>query len=101
METIKVNTRISTEEKESVMVYDYVDQVWYAETVIPKHLNKWKKQGWKQTAEFVYGDGSVCGGAFVVPEKAVSFRNPNIKRVMSEKQMKNLQGRCEDEDEEE
>ena len=98
METIKITTHLSTEEKESVMVYDYVDKVWRAETVIPKHLNKWKKQGWKQTAEYIYDDGSVCGGAFVVPEKAVSFRNPNIKRVMSEKQMQNLH-KNDDEDE--
>ena len=101
METIKVTTRLSTEEKESVLVYDYVDKVWHAETVIPKHLNKWKKQGWKQTAEYIYDDGSVCGGAFVVPEKAVSFRNPNIKRVMSEKQMKNLLGDAENDEDDE
>ena len=92
METVKINTRLSNEERESVLVYDYIDKVWYADTVVPKHLNKWKKQGWKQTTEYIYDDGSVCGGAFVVPEKAVSFRNPNIKRVMSEKQMQNLLG---------
>ena len=100
METIKVTTYLSTEERETVMVYDYVDKVWHAETVIPKHLNKWKKKGWNQIAEYVYDDGSVCGGVFVVPEKAISFRDPNKKRVMSEKQMKNLLGREEEEDDE-
>ena len=101
METIKVNTRLSTEERESVLVYDYIDKVWYAETVIPKHFNKWKKQGWNQTAEYIYDDGTVCGGAFVVPEKAISFRNPNIKRVMSEEQMKNLHRRDENDEDDE
>ena len=96
METIKVTTRLSTEERESVMVYDNVDKVWRTDTTLPKHLNKWKKQGWKQTAEFVYDDGSVCGGAFIVPERAVSFRNVE-KKQMSEKQMKNLRGDDEEE----
>lgn len=101
METIKVTTRLSTEERETVLVYDNVSKVWTMDTTLPKHCNKAKKQGWTQTAEFVYDDGSVCGGVFVVPEKAVSFRNPKIKRVMSEKQMMNLRGGVEDEDEEE
>lgn len=97
METIKVITRLSTDEKESVLVYDYADNVWYAETVISKHLNKWKKQGWKQTVEYVYDDGSVCGGAFIVPERAVSFRNAE-KKQMTEKQMGNLFGGDEDDE---
>ena len=98
MDTIKVNTRISMDERETVLVFDYVEKVWYADTVIPKHLNTWKKRGWNQTTEYIYDDGSVCGGAFIVPEKAITFRDPNKKRVMSEKQMQNLRG-CDEEDE--
>jgi hypothetical protein len=40
------------------------------------------------------------GGVFVAPESAVSLRNPNKKRVMSEKQMSNLFGRGKEEDDE-
>lgn len=101
METIKVNTRLSTEERETVLVYDNVDKMWYMDTTVPKHINKAKKQGWTQTAEFVYEDGLVCGGAFQAPEKAITIRNPNKKRVMSEEQMKNLHRHEEEDDDDE
>ena len=101
METIKVNTRLSTDERETVLVYNYSTKRWYADTTIPKHVNKFKKQGWVQTTEYVYEDGSVCGGAFAGEEKAVTIRNPNKKRVMSDKQMQNLHQHDDDEDDEE
>lgn len=102
METIKVNTRLSTEERETVLVYDNVDRVWLMDSTVPKHFNKAKKQGWKQTAEFIYEDGTVCGGAFEAPATAITIRNPNKKRVMTDEQLKNLHRHDnEDEDDEE
>ena len=102
METIKVTTRLSTEERETVLVYDNIDKVWRMDSTVPKHFNKAKKQGWIQTAEFVYEDGTVCGGAFEAPAKAITIRDPNKKRVMSDEQMKNLHRHDnEDEDDEE
>lgn len=97
METIKVNTRLSIEERETVIVYDNVNKVWLVDTTLSKHLNKAKKKGWKQTKEFVYDDGSVCGGVFIVPERAISFRSAE-KKQMSEKQMRNLLGDDEDDE---
>lgn len=91
METIKVNTRLSTEERETVLVYDNVDKVWLMDTTIPKHCNKAKKQGWSQTTEYVYDDGTVCGGAFTAPARAITIRNAE-KKQMSEAQMGNLLG---------
>ena len=98
METIKVTTRLSTEERETVVVYDNIDKKWHVDTTLAKHMNKFKKQGWTQIVEYVYEDGSVVGGAFVAPEKGITIRNPNKKRVMNELQMKNLH-RHDDEDE--
>lgn len=100
METIKITGKLTNEEKETVIVYDNTDKKWYADTTLTKHVNKFKKQGWTQTAEYIYEDGSVCGGAFEGSEKAITIRNPNIKRVMSEKQMKNLHKHDEDDDDE-
>lgn len=97
MERIKVTTRLTTEERETVLVYDNVDKKWLMDTTIPKHLNKAKKQGWTQTAEYVYEDGSSCGGAFEAPARAITIRNAE-KKQMSEKQMGNLSGE-DDEDE--
>ena len=97
METIKVNTRLSAEERETVLVYDNVDKVWHMDTTISTHLNKAKKQGWTQTAEYVYEDGSVCGGVFTAPKKSITIRNTE-KKQLSEKQMKNLHGDDEDDE---
>jgi hypothetical protein len=101
METIKVTTRLSTEERETVLVYDNIKKVWCMDTTLPKHINKAKKQEWPQITEYVYDDGTVCGGAFEAPEKAITIRNPNKKRVMSDKQMKNLLGGDAEDDEDE
>ena len=98
METIKVTTRLSAEERETVLVYDNVDKVWYMDSTVPKHFNKAKKQGWKQTVEFVYEDGAVCGGAFTAPARAITIRSTE-KKQMSEKQLENLSGNDDDDDE--
>ena len=101
MKITKLTTRLSAEERETVLIYDNVDKKWLMDTTITKHFNKAKNQGWLQTDEFVYEDGSVCGGAFEAPGKGITIRNPNKKRVMSEKQMNNLHGHADDEDEDE
>lgn len=99
MEKIKVTTRLTTEERETVLVYDNVDKKWLMDTTVPKHLNKAKKQGWVQTAEYVYEDGTVCGGAFEAPARAITIRNAE-KKQLSEKQLGNLISDDDDEDEE-
>ena len=68
------------------------------DSTVPKHFNKAKKQGWTQTAEFVYDDGQVCGGAFEAPARAITIRSTE-KKQLSEKQMGNLFS-GDDEDEE-
>lgn len=100
METINVTSRLSVEERETVIVYDNIDKKWRVDTTLPKHMNRFKKQGWTQTAEYVYEDGSVCGGVFEASDKGITIRNPNKKRVMSELQMGNLH-RHDGEDEDE
>lgn len=98
METIKLTGKLTNEERETVIVYDNIDKKWYADTTLSKHVNKFKKQGWSQTAEYVYEDGSVCGGAFVGSERAITIRNAE-KKQMSEKQMNNLASDIDEEDE--
>lgn len=99
MKTTKITSRLSNEERETVLLYDNVDKVWRMDTTIPKHANKAKKQGWTQTAEYVYEDGVVCGGAFEAPARAITIRNAE-KKQLTEKQMGNLHDN-EDEDDEE
>ena len=97
METIKVTTRLSAEERETVLVYDSIDKKWIMDTTVPKHMNKAKRQGWLQTAEFIYEDGMPCGGAFEAPARAITIRNAE-KKQMSEAQMGNLHSDDEEDD---
>jgi hypothetical protein len=89
MKTIKINSRLTNEERETIIVYSGVDKMWKMDTTITKHANKAKKQGWTQIAEYAYDDGTVCGGAFSAPARAITIRNAE-KKQMTEKQMGNL-----------
>lgn len=98
METIKVTTRLSAEERETILVYDNIDKVWRMDSTVSKHFNKAKNQGWTQTSEFIYEDGTVCGGAFEAPARAITIRNAE-KKQMSEKQLGNLSNKDDEEEE--
>ena len=100
MKTIKVTGRLTTEEKETILHYDYVDKVWTMDSSVTKHFNKAIKQGWTPVTQYVYEDGTVCGMILTAPAHAVTIRNPNKKRVMNEAQMRNLQKHDNDEEEE-
>lgn len=97
METIMMTSRLTVEERETVLVYDSIDKVWKMDTTIAKHMNKAKKQGWTQTVEYVYDDGTACGGVFEAPARAITIRNAE-KKQMSEKQMGNLAGNDDDDE---
>ena len=44
MKIIRVNNRLASEERETVLVYSSVDKLWHMDTTVPKHCNKAKKQ---------------------------------------------------------
>lgn len=98
MGTIKITGKLTNEERETVIIYDNIDKKWRADATLVKHANKFKKQGWIQIAEYVYEDGTVCGGIFEASDKGITIRNPNKKRVMNELQMKNLHKHDEDDE---
>lgn len=89
MKTIRLNDKLTVEERETILIYDSVDKVWRMDSTVLKHVNKAKKQKWTQTAEYVYEDGTVCGGVFEGPSRAITIRGVE-KKQMSEKQMNNL-----------
>ena len=51
MKTTRINSRLTLEEKETILIYDSVDKMWKMSTTILKHMNKAKKQGWIQKEE--------------------------------------------------
>lgn len=90
METIKVTgTRLSNEEREVYLYLDPIERVWTLDAFIPKYFNKAIKQGWTPIREYIYEDGTVCGMSLTAPERAVTIRNVD-KKKLSEKQRKNL-----------
>ena len=97
MEIIKVTTRLSTEERETILNYDNVEKMWFMDSTVPKHFNKALKQGWTPITKYVYEDGTVCGMALTAPARAITIRNTE-KKQMSDKQLGNLTNDDEDEE---
>ena len=100
MNTVKVASKLSAEERETILNYDNEARRWTMDSTVPKHFRKALKQGWTPLIQYVYDDDTVCGMVLAAPEKAMTIRNPNKTRVMSEKQMGNLLGHSDDDDEE-
>ena len=89
METIKFNGRLTLEEKETLLNYDTVTNMWIMDSTVPKHFRKALKQGWTPIKEFVYDDGTVFGMVLSAPDRSITIRNTE-KKQMSEKQLGNL-----------
>jgi hypothetical protein len=51
MEVVKINGKISNDEKEALLVFDYALKEWTMDTTVMKFYNKAKKQGWVQLKE--------------------------------------------------
>lgn len=95
MEIQKISDRLSSEEKETVLNYDYITKMWSVDCFVQKHFNKALKQGWKPIMKYEYDDGSAAGYRFEVPERAITFRSLE-KKVLSDKQLANLMGKEEE-----
>lgn len=89
METIKVDIKLSNEEKETILTYDNIKKQWIMDSTVLKHYNKALKQGWKPIKKYVYDDGTVCGFVLVASERSITIRNIEPKK-MSDKQLNNL-----------
>lgn len=97
MEMIHKTTRFSAEERETLIRYDPIEHIWTMDSNIPKHFNKAVKQGWAPVSQAVYDDGTVCAMTLTAPDGAITIRNPNKKRTMSDAQMVALFGSKNDE----
>lgn len=89
METIKITSRLSTDEREVLLSYDAESKMWTMDSTVPKYFRKALKQGWTPIRQYVYEDGTVCGMVLTAPERSVTIRN-TAKKQMSDKQMGNL-----------
>ena len=90
METIKAGSiRLMNEEREVYLYFDPVEKMWTLDAFTPKYFRKAIKQGWTPIREYVYDDGTIMGMSFTAPERAVTIRSVE-KKKLSKKQLKNL-----------
>jgi hypothetical protein len=89
MKIQRLNKRISNEEKETLLIYDYVDKKWTMDSTVSTHYNKALKQGWTPIERFEYEDGTIFGYKLEAPKHAVTIRSVE-KKTLSQKQMENL-----------
>ena len=89
MKIITTPVKVTPDEREVLInIYPDEDGKLWAEidTTIQKYANKCIKQGWEQISETRHTDGSWQGATFRAPASAISIRNLNVKRTMSEEQ---------------
>lgn len=89
MKIIKVNGKLTPEERETQLNYDSIAKMWVMDSTVPKHFRKALKQGWTPVKQYIYEDGTVCGMVLTAAERAITIRS-TIKKEMSEEQLENL-----------
>lgn len=90
METIKIyGNKLTNEERETILNYDSTEKIWIMDSFVPKHFRKALKQGWTPIKQFVYDDGSVCGMVLTAPERSITIRSVD-KKKLSDKQLEIL-----------
>lgn len=82
--TIVCNTKLTNEERETIIIIDMVDNVWRADSSIPKDCRKFEKMGWEVTGIVKHTDGSIISKRFEAPRNAMSIRNAKAKLPISE-----------------
>lgn len=75
MEKVIIASKIPSREQETLVCFNQVDKKWCVDTTIPKHYNRFLRQGWKPVKEYVYDNGEIVGGAFEAPEQAITVRS--------------------------
>lgn len=79
------NVKLTKEEREFMLNYNELDDVWIAETNIPKFWRKLEKKNWICTSVQYYPDGQVLSKTFTSGgRKGVTITDPNKVRTMSE-----------------
>lgn len=89
MKIQRLKGRLTNDEKETLLLYDYTAKKWIMDSTVSTHFNKALKQGWVPIERYEYEDGMVCGYRFEAPGRAVTIRSVE-KKMVSKKQTKNL-----------
>lgn len=87
------SNKLLREERETHYYTDDMSNEWLCDTSIQKDIRRLRKQGWIQTSETLYDDGTIMSASFRAPRNCLSPRlfNPNKpKRIMSDEHKQKL-----------
>lgn len=74
-EKIVVGNKVENYKQATLVSFSQIDKTWCVDTTIPKHYNRFLRQGWKLVREYVYDNGEIVGGSFEAPERAITVRS--------------------------
>lgn len=82
--TTVCNTKLTNEERETLILIDMIENVWRADSSIPKDCRKLEKMGWDVTGIVKHTDGSIISMRFKAPRNAIMIRNAKPKPPASD-----------------
>ena len=88
MITKRMNGHLTAEERETLLRFDYLDQCWYVETSVKKHITKFKKQGWEIVSQTLSKDGSIQAVEFKCDNPSSITIGKAEKKKLTEEQRK-------------
>lgn len=80
-----MSDKLTREERETIILYNEVDDEFIIDSSVQKHIRKFDKLGYECTDTRNYDDGTVEAKSYRVPVWAISFRSP-VKRTVTEEQ---------------
>lgn len=89
----KITTKLTKEERETILNYCESDGFWYIDTSVLVHIRKFDKLGYECIDTQYYRDGTIMAKRYKVPKYVISFRKPE-KRKISVEQRKAMQLRA-------
>lgn len=79
-----MSDKLTREERETLILYNEVDDEFIIDSSVQKHIRKFDKLGYECTDTRNYDDGTVCSKSYKVPVRSISFRSPEKRKVTEE-----------------
>lgn len=84
MKTIKNDIKLTAEERETHLNFDYINKIWYMDSSITRHFNKAVRAGWEPIAQYIDKDGIVYRMQLRAPERGITIKTPEKRNVSAE-----------------
>lgn len=78
--------RLTTDERETILIYNDADKYWEIYSAVPKHMRKFDKLNYEVIKTETYDDGEVMAKFYKVPQNAISFRDHTKKKTLTDEQ---------------